>query len=373
MLRRQFLAAHAEGVPLEALLELFGLRKSAAYDLLRRARVEGVEAAVAVKSRAPRHHPTALTDDVRERVLNLRLKHPWGPKKLRELYAQSYPDAPPSPSSIANILKASGEARLYQRRKRWTPTSTLTPVTAPNDVWSVDHKGAMRKLARCEPLNAIDLHSRFWIGCAPLVDKTVKSTRACFERWFDMYGLPNVIRVDAGCPWVSIDAPLGLTQLSSWWLSLGVRFEVVARCQQNGCVERLHGTMEREMSVDGVVDIPAHFAHHRHLYNVVRPHEALQMRTPASMYVTSTRRPVERVYHPYDDGCDEKRTVTSDGSISWRGRLVFVSESIELKTVGLRQLQPDVWSVRFHGVELGRLQGGVFQRATTLGTTSAVT
>ena len=372
-LRRSFLAEHAAGVSFELLLQSYGISKSTAYALLARVRDSGEAAAVVVRSRAPHAHPNALPPTTRERVLRLRKKYGWGPKKLYALYVEVYGLAgAPSVSSIGNILAACGEVRPYRPRKRRVLAATpLTQAKASNDVWAFDHKGPMRKLGSIEPLNVIDLHSRFWIGCAPLIAKSVQSTKDACERWFDAFGPPKVIRVDAGSPWVSVQAPLGLTKLSVWWLSLGIRFEVAPTCQANGCIERLHGTMERDMNVDGVVDVRRHFERHRNLYNNTRPHEALGQRRPAAIYLPSKQPYVPLTYDPQDDGCDERRAVTTDGSIKWRGSLVFISEAFEKRIVGLRQVRATTWSVHSYGLELGVLEGDVFHATRTLGTTQA--
>lgn len=366
--RRSFLEGHAAGVPFDLLCGAHGIKKSAAYALLRRAREQGFDDALVERSRATRTHPNAISVEVRERVLVIRGKYPWGPKKLRALYINAYGvEGVPSESSIANILKQAACTRPHRRRKvHTTSTCALTEARAVNDVWAVDHKGPMRRLASVEPLNAIDHRSRFWVGCAALIDKSYKSTRTQFEGWFDSYGAPSVIRVDAGSPWVSVSAPLGITQLSAWWLTMGIRMEVAPCCQLNGIVERLHGTMASDMDVDGVVDIRAHLDEHRRIYNDVRPHESLGQRVPSSVFVPG-QKPVERVYRPSDDACDEQRRVTTDGSIQWKGTYIFVSTALEGRIVGLRQLRPLVWSVRFYGHELGTIAGEKFRATPTLG------
>jgi len=94
----------------------------------------------------------------------------------------------------------------------------------------------------------------------------------------------------------------------------------------------------------------------------------LGQEVPASKYTPSTRRPHERTYDPYVDGCDEKRSIGSGGTINWKGSLVFVSEALEGRVVGLRQLQATTWSVRFYGLELGVIVDKAFTREPRLGT-----
>jgi hypothetical protein len=162
------------------------------------------------------------------------------------------------------------------------------------------------------------------------------------------------MRVDAGQPWTAVTAPHRLTKLSAWWVALGIRVEVVSSPQQNGCVERLHGTMQRDMN-DAVDDVRNHFEKNRRLYNEVRPHEGVGMATPASLYVRSPRRPLERVFDHATIGCDESRSVQSDGTISWRGAYPPISKSLAGRRVGLRRRSMTTWSVHYYELELGKL------------------
>jgi putative transposase len=47
--------------------------------------------------------------------------------------------------------------------------------------------------------------------------------RPIFERLFDKFGLPKAIQSDNGLPFASTRALGGLTPLSAWWVSLGIR------------------------------------------------------------------------------------------------------------------------------------------------------
>jgi hypothetical protein len=349
--RKRFLEGFNDGAPLDALMAAHGIRKSAAYELLRRARETSPEEACQVKSRAPHRRPGAINDVVRARIVALKDANPdWGPKKLRVLYDEAHGSAP-STSTFANVLKHSGRVRPYTPPRKKHPPQQMSPANAPNDVWAVDHKGPMERINRIEPLNVVDVYSRFWIGCRPLIPKTTVATRAAFEEWFTEFGLPRIIRIDAGSLWVAADSLLGLTKLSSWWVALGVKIEIAPYCQLNGVVERLHGTMEREMHDDGVVDVRAHFERERHRYNHLRPHEGIAMKRPVSIYSSSSRAELaEREFKLGD--CDESRVVQADGHVNFDGRCIHVSEGLAGRRVGLRQLNTTTWSIRYFEYEL---------------------
>src|SRR5688572_30583794 len=140
--RREFLLKYADGVAVDDLCESFGVRRSTAYKYIARFKTEGIEAAIAERSRAPRN-VARLSEETVERVLTLRHQTRWGPRKLEQLFVTCFGEnTAPSRASIANVLRDYGLARDY-RRRRGVPTTELTNALRPNDVWSADHKGKM--------------------------------------------------------------------------------------------------------------------------------------------------------------------------------------------------------------------------------------
>ena len=352
--RRAFLADHARGLPLDALLETYDISKSSAYALLKRSREMPLEKAVAERSRAPHTHPNILGNDVVRRVLRLKKRYPqWGSKKLPELYVSEYGIAAPSSSSIHNILKIHGMTRINRKRGIHRESQTMTQAMRVNDVWSTDHKGKMSAFG-VEPLTVIDLYSRYWLACRPSTDKSYHDTRTAFEELFDTVGMPLIIRIDAGQPWASPTGPLRLSKLSAWWVALGLHVEIAPSCQENGCVERLHGTMQRDMNF-AANDVDKHFEKQRRLYNNVRPHEALNMATPSSIYQKSQRKPIERIFDPTALGCDESRQVQCDGTFYWKGDQLYLSKALAGRKVGLQRQPMNTWTVHYYELELGSL------------------
>jgi transposase InsO family protein len=98
------------------------------------------------------------------------------------------------------------------------------------------------------------------------------AVRPAFERLFERYGLPASIRSDNGTPFASHQAPLGLSRLSSWWVSLGIRLDRIdpGRPDQNGAHERIHRDIRAELQLtpsDGVEASQALFDQWRHEFN----------------------------------------------------------------------------------------------------------
>lgn len=109
--------------------------------------------------------------------------------------------------------------------------------------------------------------------------------RPLFERAFQEYGMPAVIRTDNGPPFAST-ALGGLSRLSIWWIKLGIVPEriVPGHPEQNGRLERFHRTLKAETATPPAATLRAQqrsFNAFRTEYNRDRPHEALDQRPPA--------------------------------------------------------------------------------------------
>jgi hypothetical protein len=92
-------------------------------------------------------------------------------------------------------------------------------------------------------------------------------------------------------------------------------------------------------------------------YNEHRPHEALGMATPSSVYEPSRRAYPERLVElEYPADC-ELRKVDAGGNIRWRVAKVFLSRALDGQVVGPRELDADgrVWAVTFGPLDLGLL------------------
>lgn len=329
-------------------------------------------------SRAPRHSPQAIRAAVAEQILALRRKHPrWGPRKLRHWLNRRHPETRwPAFSSIAALLKREGLSHPRRRRVRTPPyTRPLAHAQAPNQVWCADFKGWFRTGdgSRCDPLTISDAFSRYLLR-ATLVEKTDRMhVQAVFEAAFREYGMPQAIRTDNGAPFAS-KAPGGLSRLAMWWLRLGIRQERIrpGAPEQNGRHERMHLTLKQEVASPPRAHRRAQqraLAEFVWCYNHQRPHEALQQRTPAELYVASARLYPPRLPElPYPDPVTQFRRIHGKGEVKWCGQRIFISETLNGETVGLRLLERDLADVYYGSVWLGRLDGKRrrFLRAETL-------
>jgi putative transposase len=345
----------------------YRISRKSGYKWLKRFRQRGVGGLTDL-SRRPHRSPLRASGEMVLEVVRLRAERPrWGPKKLRAVLLRQFtPSDVPSVRTIARIVDRAGlvapqRTRHTELRSRPADAPNVS-VQGPNDLWTVDFKGWWRSHDgdRCEPLTVRDAFSRF-VLCANLMPGTsTDHVRKVFERLFEQFGLPAAVQVDNGSPFASTRARGGLTTLSAWWVSLGIRLVRgrPSHPEDNGGHERMHFDLRFD-----VQDKRAHSAkRQQHLldawvqdFNHVRPHEALGQRTPAQLYVRSTRLlrpPLPPLYPP---GFAVRR-VACNGVIRLAGQRLRISLGLRGLLVGVRQLDNGRVHVLFYDMDLGEVE-----------------
>jgi hypothetical protein len=145
-----------------------------------------------------------------------------------------------------------------------------------------------------------------------------------------------------------------------WWLKLGITLDRIdpGHPEQNGRHERFHLTLQQETSEPPAPTPHAQqrrFDRMRKEFNHERPHEALDLRPPATCYVPSPRPYPARLEEPWYDATHQVRRVNQHGQVKWRGAWVFVSEAVRREPVGIAESPRGDWIVRFMALELGRI------------------
>ena len=334
-IKRDFVAlALQEGCNRRELCRRFGISPKTGYALLARHAQEG-SAAYMPRSRRPKESPTRTSPEVEKAVIDLRTTHPaWGGRKIARRLADLGMDKVPPASTITAILhrhglispQASLAAQHWQRFEH----------ERPNALWQIDFKGDFAtEQARCYPLTLLDDHSRFNLALQACSSVAASGVQPHLSQVFQRYGLPMRINADNGAPWGSPRlAEHGLSELSVWLIRLGIRVSHSApyHPQTNGKIERFHRSLKAEVlagrSFANLQEAQTAFEHWRWVYNHDRPHDALNLQTPAKRYQPSlisypqTLPPIE-----YPDG-DTVALVKWNGEVHFKGNKLRVSSAL---------------------------------------------
>lgn len=341
----------------------FGISRDTGYQTRRRYEAEGIHGLQA-RSHAPQHCPHRTPEAIQALLLETRRAHPyWGPRKILAYLAPRHPELKlPAPSTVGDLFAREGLVQPRPRKRTWRhPGRAMLAGSAPNQLWCTDFKGQFRTRdgQTCYPLTVTDAHTRFLLGCQGLSSTAHRGARAVFEQLFRTYGLPQAIRSDNGGPFAT-KAIAGLSQLSVWWTQLGILHDRIARGhpEQNGSHERMHRTLKAETLRPPAAhrtQQQVRFDAFRSEFNEERPHEALGMKTPGSLYAASPREMPKRIPAPQYPGHCHVRQVRGNGILYFRDRTIFLSEVLIGQQVALEEIADGVWSIYFYHLLLARL------------------
>jgi putative transposase len=179
-------------------------------------------------------------------------------------------------------------------------------------------------------------------ACADQQGETVQRH---MEASFRRYGLPEAIFVDNGSPWGDSSGQRW-TRLGVWLLKLGVDllYSRPYHPQSRGKNERLHRTLNAEvLALRRLRDLAAAqraFDRWRTIYNLERPHQALDQAVPASRYRPSPRSMPDHLPAVEYDQHDIVRAVHKD-YISFKGRPWLVPRAFRGERVAIRPRATD--------------------------------
>jgi transposase InsO family protein len=293
-LRKEFvMLAKQAGANIRALCRQYQVSSRTGYKWLKRYEQEG-ETGLVDQSKRPKHIHTQTERVMEEKVLEVREQTGWGGRKIaRVLQDQGYAHVP-HPNTITDILRRAGkleeeECAKHQPMQRFERDQ-------PNELWQMDFKGHFEMLReRCHPLTVLDDHSRFCLGLKACANETGGTVKGHLQAIFRQYGLPKAILCDNGRPWGGGYPELELSHLAVWLIRLGIHPQHgrPAHPQTQGKEERFHRTLKTELlqghSFSDLSDCQRYFDTWRDRYNLVRPHEALNLDTPIQHFRVSQR------------------------------------------------------------------------------------
>ena len=284
------------------------------------------------RSRRPHTTPTRTPEAVEQLVLTLRADNPgWGAKTIHTVLSNAGYANLPCVKTVNNILNRYGCISSEESLKR-QPFIRFEKELC-NQMWQTDFKGEFRMADNnyCYPLTILDDHSRFSLKIAPRMS-TANVVIPVFLEAFREYGMPDSILSDNGAQFAGFKK--GYTQFERWLMDLDILpiHGRIKHPQTQGKIERFHRTMKQELlnhtTISDIVDADNQFSVWREKYNNVRPHEALNMRTPADVYQPSQRLYPEKIERFDYGGEYHVIKVNSWGYVRFDKWQVYLSETM---------------------------------------------
>ena len=354
-----------QSLPFSEICYRFGISRKTGYKWISRYNESPNAESLKDRSTRPHHSPCKTPEEIVKALLTIRDKHPtWGAKKLLVCLGRHYPQfkTHPARSTVALILKRNNYIKQKRKKtRRYHPGQPLSPMNAPNDVWTADFKGHFKTQdgLYCYPLTICDGHSRFLFACKGMLNPVMSNVYPVFRQLFINYGLPERIRTDNGAPFGS-NALGRFSRLSVWWMRLGIIPEhIEPGCpQQNGRHERMHRTLKQETTLPPAENLnhqQKRFDHFKNEFNDERPHEALHMKTPGEVYVSSHKKMPKNLPPMKYPAHFEVRLVSKNSGMRWNNKRVNVGTVFAGQYVGLEEIDNGIWDVYFGNVWLGRL------------------
>ena len=205
-----------------------------------------------------------------------------------------------------------------------------------------------------------DGYSRFLLACQALHSTAVHEATPVFTRVFHEVGRPQRIRTDNGVPFAT--NTLGRrSQRSAWGGRLGILPEFIqpGKPHQNGRHERMHRTLKADTTRPPGTNLRAQqqkFNLFREEFNHERPHEALDMRTPAASYEPSLSKMPHTLPPLASPDRFAGRSVSANGGLRWPHPWGHASHPCVGEYVGLEELDHGSWTVYGGPLQRGRLR-----------------
>jgi transposase InsO family protein len=290
---RYLVEAHLkEGRSVASLARDHGLHRSWIYKLLARYREQG-DAGLALRSRRPHSSPTAIANELEDRIVELRKElfdagHDYGAETIQVHLERDGLDAP-SVSSIWRVLKRRGFI-TPQPQKRPKSSYQRFEASLPNECWQSDMTHWVLEGDKdVEIVNFIDDHSRLCLASVALPVTRALDVLAIFQSIREVYATPASVLTDNGAIYTG-RFRRGQTGFETELERLGVVAKHASPYHPQTCgkVERFHQTMKRYLTKQpparNLKELQRQLDTFVRYYNDVRPHRSLARRTPRSVY-----------------------------------------------------------------------------------------
>jgi transposase InsO family protein len=293
MARYLVAAVELEGRSVRAVAREHGVSKSWLYELLARHRLEG-EAGLRPRSRRPHSSPSKIAAQFEDEIVSLRKElaeagFDAGPDTIRTHLRRRQKRSVPSVSTIWRVLKARGFVTPEPHKR---PKSSYVRFVAalPNELWQMDVTHVeLKSRQQVEILNILDDHSRLCVASRCSGVFTSRRVVEIFLAGCRAWGYPAALLSDNGAVFTAAYRG-GVGALEARLLSLGIAFKHSRPYHPQTCgkVERFHQTLkrwlERQPEARTLAELQAQLDTFVAYYNEVRPHRAINRRTPVQAF-----------------------------------------------------------------------------------------
>jgi len=263
--------------------------------LVKRYEAEG-EAAFLPRSRRPRTNPRAINPELEDLIIRLRKELSKkgldaGAETIRIHLERADVERLPSVSTIWRVLTRRGFV-TPQPRKRPKRAGTRFQAEQPNERWQADTTHwQLADGTSVEILNILDDHSRLDLLSKARPTTTGADVVAGFRTAFKRYGIPASVLTDNGAIFTGTPRRGGRVALEIELDLLGIRFDHSRPYHPQTCgkIERFHQTQKKWLAAQPapatLADLQRQLDRFRGYYNTVRPHRAVNRRTPEQAYL----------------------------------------------------------------------------------------
>lgn len=315
------------------------------------------------RSHRPHTSPKQTSEEIESLIVAEREQWKFGSKKILRRLQDEHPDlALPARSTIDGILSRRGLVIHRPRRRHLdrAPFMTRYEATEPGELMTADHKGEfrLRKGPYCFPLTLKDRVSHWMHACRALPSTSFDHAWPWIERVFREHGCPYAFQSDNGPPFGNPNGRFSRLSVRLMALDIQPVFGRPGQPQDNGSHERMHRELKAFATSPSSASFSAQqkrFDEFIHMYNYERPHEAIAMERPATLYKGSSRPYPSKKPKPLYQPHMETRKVSANGTIKWRDREIFLTQPLAGQTIALEPTDDGIWSVRFYRFFIGKL------------------
>ena len=293
------LAVIGDGRSITEVAQAWAVSRQTLHEWLVRYERGGLEGLVD-RSHRPGSCPHQMPAAVEVAVLEARRGHPgWGARRIVFELRRSGVDPVPSESGVYRALRRAGLIDPTARRRR-KDTWKRWERGAPMELWQLDLVGGflLADGTTLKALTGIDDHSRFCVSAALMPRERTQPVCDAFAAALRTHGVPQQVLTDNGKVFTGrFNHPPTEVLFDRICRENGIEHLLTAPRSPTttGKIERFHRTLRAEFLTGAV--FPTAAAAQAALdawvatYNQDRPHQSLDMHTPAERFGTAPHRP----------------------------------------------------------------------------------